>query len=222
MVRGREVTAHVPNSGRLSELFISGCPALLAPAPRHYRKTPFDLLLVQSSKLWVSVDSRLPPRLLEEAVLEGRLPEFQGYEEIQREVEYGGSRLDLILRGKAKPWLLVEVKSVTLVQEGTGYFPDAVTERGRRHLEVLVRARKRGRKAAVVFVVQREDAVRFSPHHASDPLFGQALVQAVERGVEVYAYRCRVSPQEISISGRIPVVLDGNRGVSAANSTIFY
>jgi len=94
-----------------------------------------------------------------------------------------------------------------LVEEGTALFPDAVTARGRRHVEELARAVALGDRAAVVFVVQRDDATRFAPHDASDPLFGQALRLAAAAGVEVYAYTCRVSEQEVCIDRPIPVML---------------
>jgi sugar fermentation stimulation protein A len=106
-----------------------------------------------------------------------------------------------------KPDFLVETKSVTLVQDGTGFFPDAVTVRGRRHLQELGRAVKEGKRAAVVFVVQRGDVVALSAHHSSDPHFAPALVQAAKQGVEVYAYHCQVSPREIRITESIPVII---------------
>jgi sugar fermentation stimulation protein A len=101
----------------------------------------------------------------------------------------------------------VEAKSVTLVEGGTALFPDAVTARGRRHLEELSRAVASGDRAAVVFVVQRDDAQRFAPHDESDPAFGAALREAAGAGVEAYAYACRVAESEVSIVRPLPVVL---------------
>jgi sugar fermentation stimulation protein A len=102
----------------------------------------------------------------------------------------------------------VEVKSVTLVQAGIGRFPDAVTERGRRHLRELEQACREGRRAAAVFVIQRDDACAFAPHDESDPAFGMVLREVTSRGVEVYAYTCRVTPEEVAIRERVPVLLD--------------
>lgn len=106
----------------------------------------------------------------------------------------------------------MEVKSVTLVRDGVGYFPDAVTQRGSRHLRELRRACQEGRRAAVFFVIQRDDARAFGPHDDSDPHFGELLREVGSDGVEVYAYMCRVSPEEIVLNGRVPVFLseDGN------------
>lgn len=206
MVAGRRTAAHVPNSGRLHELFSPGCPVLLASASAPHRLTEYDLLMVRLGSRLVSLDARLPGQLFQEAVLAGSLPEFAGYDQVEREVVLGRSRLDLRLRGgKGVCW--VEAKSVTLVERGTALFPDAVTVRGRRHLEELSRVLAAGDRAAVVFVVQRDDAERFTPHEESDPAFAAALRQAANAGVEVYAYACRVTEAEVSIVRSLPVVL---------------
>lgn len=205
-VGDRVVAAHVPNSGRLTELFIPGRPVLLAEAGESKRLTKYDLLMVSLPGALVSIDARLPNRLVEEAVIGGRLEGCEGYTKVEREVRRGRSRLDLLLEGEdGRCW--VEVKSVTLVQEGIGYFPDAVTSRGRRHLGELVGLKARGERAAILFVVQREDAKALSPYDESDPEFGAALREAVRCGVEAYAYTCWVSRSEIALARRIPVLL---------------
>ena len=204
-VGDRVVAAHVPNSGRLTELFTPGCPVLLAEAGGSKRLTRYDLLMVSLPGTLVSIDARLPNRLEEEAVIGGWLEGFEGYTKVEREVRYGRSRLDLLLEGEDRRcW--VEAKSVTLVREGIGYFPDAVTSRGRRHLEELVELKAGGERAAILFVVQREDAKSLSRYDESDPEFGVALREAVRCGVEAYAYSCRVSREEIALERRIPVL----------------
>ncbi len=203
---GRQVAVHVPNSGRLHELFTPGRRVLVRPVQSAHRKTAYDLVMVWVDGHLVSLDARLPGPLFAEAVREGRLPEFAGYTQVREEVALGRSRIDVLLEGNG-PRCWVEAKSVTLVEGGTAMFPDAVTARGKRHVEELADAVRAGERAAVVFVVQREDAVRFAPHDASDPDFGQALRAAAAAGVEVYAYTCHVSAGEIRIAKRIPVVL---------------
>ena len=206
LLDGTEVAAHVPNSGRLHELFVPGRPVLVRPVAKPRRKTAYDLVMVRVDGQLVSLDARLPAPLVAEAVREGRLAEFTGYTQVREEVQLEHSRIDVLLEGPpGRCW--VEAKSVTLVEEGTAYFPDAVTARGKRHVETLARAVARGERGAIVFVVQREDAQRFAPHDASDPAFGQALRAAARVGVEVYAYRCRVTPDTIEIAERIPVLL---------------
>ncbi len=198
--------AHLANSGRLHELMVPGAPVLLAPREGAGRKTPFDLALVQVEGVWVSADARLPSLLLREAVEEGRVEAFAGQRVAAGEPPFQGVRLDLLLQGPQGP-TLVETKSVTLVVEGVALFPDAPTERGRRHLAALVAACRQGLGAAVVFVVQRPDALAFAPHEAADPRFAEALRWAAQEGVAVLAYRCLVGPQEVALDGPLPVML---------------
>lgn len=205
-VGGQPVWAHVPNSGRLEELFVLGRPVLLRQADLPHRKTKYDLLLVRVGEVLVSADARLPNKLVHEAMAAGRMSEFIGYDTIHREVTYGASRLDFMLEEDSRR-CFIEVKSVTLVHEGMALFPDAPTQRGRRHVEELAQAVQEGKRAAVVFVVQREDAVMFTSNDEADPAFGQALREAASVGLEVYAYLCRVSRDEVVLDSPIPVVL---------------
>ena len=204
----REVAAHVPNSGRLSELLVPGRPVLLAEARAPHRVTDYDLSMVKLPHTLVSVDARLPNDLFQEAFENGALAQFAGLTLARREVRYGESRLDFVLKaeGRADP-CFVEVKSVTLVQEGIARFPDAATVRGSRHLRELESACREGARAAVVFVIQREDARAFAPHDESDPLFVEGLREVAAAGVEVYAHTCRVTPRVIDLQAQVPVLL---------------
>lgn len=206
-VDGRIVPVHVANSGRMHELLAPGNRTLLAHRSGPTRKTAYDLALVDLGHALVSADARLPIALLHEALAEGRVPDLAGYDRVRREVAWGHSRLDLLLEGAGAP-CLVEVKSVTLVEDGVGLFPDAPTTRGRRHVEELARAVGEGYRAAVAFVVQREDAVAFAPHAAADPDFSRALRAAVAAGVEAYAFRCRVTLEEVRLAEPLPVLLN--------------
>ncbi len=199
------VWAHLPNSGRLGELLVQGHDVLLVRRPAPNRKTPYDLALVRFTGQWVSVDARLPNYLMEEALLAGRLAPFVGYPGVSREVVFGRSRLDLLLEAPGRPPCVIEVKSVTLVVDGLACFPDAVTHRGRRHLRELAAALERGYRAAVVFVVQRGDAVGLRPHDESDPDFGRVLRDVAARGVEVYAFACCVEPGRVEITHSLPL-----------------
>ncbi len=203
---GTETVVHVANSGRLRELFTPGRRVYLAPRRGEHRKTAYDLTLVEVDDTLVSCDARLPNPLTEEAVRNGTLAPLAGYPTIEREVTYGESRLDLRLSGPNGD-CYVETKSITLVEDGTALFPDAPTTRGTKHVRSLVKALDEGHRAAVVFVVQREDATRFSPHETADEVFAAALRNAAERGVEVYAYGCRVDLTDISIARRLQVCL---------------
>jgi len=206
-VEGRTLAAHLPCSGRLAELLIPGRRVVLARRRGVGRKTGYDLTLVRDGERWVSVDTRLPNRLVGRALREGRLAPLSGYNLVRPEVSFGRSRLDFCLEAEGRPPCLVEVKSVTLVIDGLGCFPDAVTARGRRHLLELASAVEAGTRAVALFIVQRDDARGVRPHDEADPAFGRALREAVERGVEVVAYGCRVEPGHVEIAERLPVLL---------------
>ncbi len=203
--------AHLPNSGRLNELLVPGHQVWLRPADPaslQRRRTAYDLALVSYAGRLVSVDARLPGHLVAKALAGKRLPPFQQYPEVRREVTLGESRIDFLLPGTAEhPQCWIEVKSVTLVNQGTAQFPDAPTARGRRHVQELIAAAERGERAAVLFVAQREDAEQFSLHDAADPAFGQALREAAQCGVEIHSLRCRVTLQAVHLTGPIPVSL---------------
>ncbi len=201
---GRLVPVHVPNSGRMRELLVSGTEVRLAPAHAPARRTAFDLALVWGSGGWVSVDARLPPRLFAEWLQRGGGGPLSGWLTVQREVTVGHSRVDLLLgRGDDRCW--VETKSVTLVRGGVALFPDAPTERGRRHLQTLAALAESGQRAAVAFVVQRSDATHFRPNDETDPAFGAALRDAIRRGVTVVCCTCTVGEGGVEVVGEIPL-----------------
>ena len=207
-VEGAQVMAHLPNSGRMRELFTKGARVFLTPRNGAGRKTAFDLSPVRLENTLVSSDARLPLALVEEAIACGRLEQFASYTWRRREVVFSHSRLDMALGNGGLCY--VEVKSVTLVEDGVGLFPDAPTTRGARHMEALMEAKEQGHRAAVIFVVQREDARAFAPNVPADPLFAETLRRANAAGVEVYAYRCRVSTEEVAMTDSLPVLFKDN------------
>jgi len=206
---GVRTHAHVPNSGRLHELFVPGRPVYLRHAARPGRKTRWDLALVRLPTGLVSVDARLPNPLLYEAWRTGRLVPWLQPEEWTWRAEPAspGGRLDFCLRHRTTGQRLwIETKSITLVEDGVGLFPDAPTSRGRRHLAELAERVRAGDRAAVVFVVQREDARAVAAHNA-DPAFPAALAEAMAAGVEVYAYVAHVTLHQIRLVRAVPVLL---------------
>ena len=209
-VAGQEVLCHVANSGRMRELLVPGYRVLLKPRSGKHRKTRFDLALVDLGaglgSALSSTDARLPNTLVAEALDLGSLPQFQGYPRLRREVTFGESRLDLLLEGP-KGCCYIETKSVTLVVDGVGLFPDAPTIRGAKHMRSLTRAVAAGHRAAAVFVVQRDDATAFATNDKADPVFGAAFREALAAGVEAFAYSCRVSERSIDLSCRLPIQL---------------
>lgn len=213
------VRAHCADPGRMEDLLVPGRTVILYKSSKDRRKTAYDLRLVvhPANGQLVSVNSQLPNRLFEEAVRHDRIEPLRGFRVIRKEVsvptshEHGEtvtSRIDFLLANGAKERIWVEVKSVTLVKDRVALFPDAPTTRGRRHLMELARLiQQSDHRGAVVFVVQRADAVIFCPNRAIDPAFADALLQTAGQGVEVYACTAEVGLQEIRIDKRIPVDL---------------
>ena len=204
---GHEVVAHVANSGRMKELLRRENPMYLAPAGSR-RKTAYNLVLVKANGVLVSANAHLPNALLRESIEAGLMPAFAGYDSLRPEVKLEDSRVDFLLSGPSG-LCYIEAKSVTLVEDRVSLFPDAPTERGRRHVLALCEAVRQGHRAAVVFVVQRPDADSLSPNCSADPEFCQALADAGTCGLEVYAYRCQVSMTNIELVDEIPVKMTG-------------
>lgn len=206
LVDGSEAAAHVPSSGRMRELLVPGAVVYLQPAAGPGRRTDYKLLLVEYGGTLVLVDSLLPNRLLYRAFSRRVLPGFEDCHEVRREVAYREGRIDFLLTGEAGR-CLVEVKSVTLVKNGEARFPDAPSQRGGRHLRELAHAVAEGYRAAVIFVVQRNDGIYFTPHDTRDPEFGTALRVAARQGVQVLALGCRVELRRVRLLGPLPVLL---------------
>ncbi|HOB34710.1 MAG TPA: DNA/RNA nuclease SfsA [Bacillota bacterium] len=197
-IGGETVTAHVPTSGRLGELLLPGAEVQVRRAAGPKRKTAWDLMLVRTGDTWVSLDSRLPNFLVGQLLRADALPPFRGATDIRPESTFRGSRFDFAFSdGDGRP-TLVEVKSVTLVEGGLAMFPDAPTTRGARHVEELALAAAEGYRAAVLFIVQRDDAVAFAPNRRTDPAFARALCAARAAGVEVYAWKCRAEANALA------------------------
>jgi len=203
-VDGQEIKAHVPDPGRLPSLLIPGRRVRLTFNPGPKRKTDYSLVLVRHGKLWVSVYPAFANKVVENELAQGSLSCLNGFESFNREVKCGESRIDFELKFldvKA----FVEVKSVSLVEGGVGKFPDAPTQRGVKHLKELVALRRKGYRAAVLFISQRSDARSITSNDQIDPLFGEWLRKAHLASVELYAYNCSVTKNTVSIKNQIPV-----------------
>lgn len=201
---GTERYLHLPNSGRMTELLTRGAQGLAALQRSRARRTDGTLLLVRHGQRWVGLDARLPNRLLAAGLAAGDLEPFRGVRTWRAEVRLQEARLDFRLEDAQGAWW-VEVKSCNRVDGGVALFPDAPTQRGARHLRLLARQVARGRRAAAVWFVQRDDATVLRPFAAVDPDFAAAAREAVQAGVELYAYRCRVEPAAVTVLGPIPV-----------------
>jgi sugar fermentation stimulation protein A len=205
---GSIVTAHCPNSGSMKGCNLPGSPVLLSISDKPGRKLKYTWELVMSGGNWVGINTGLPNRLVREGIENGVIRELQGFQSIRPEVRYGDekSRIDLLLEG-ASELCYVEVKNVTLVEGSLALFPDAVTTRGQKHLRELMEMVHQGHRGVIFFVVQRADGEAVAPADVIDPEYGRLLRLAAGKGVEVLAYRASVSPTEISLTHRLPVIL---------------
>ena len=190
--------------GRLDGILVPGAPLLLAPAAGPGRRTAFTLVLARQGDVWVCLVPALANRIVHFAAAGNAIPGWKGVEVVRREVPAGSSRLDFLLRHRGR-LVLAEVKAAAHVRGRRALFPDCPTERGARHVRALIAARRRGREAALLFVVHREDADRLAPWRAVDPAFADALRDARRAGVRVRAYTCRVTPDACTLARRIPV-----------------
>lgn len=204
---GSEVTVHCPNSGSMKGCAIPGSRVYISRSSNTNRKYPFGWELVECSGYWAGINTGLPNLLVREAIEDGTVTELQGYATIRPEVPYGEhSRIDLLLESLIGR-CFVEVKNVTLVEEGQALFPDAVTTRGQKHLLELMRVVREGDRGVIFFTVQRGDGNTVSPADSIDPEYGRLLRMALESGVEALAYRALVTPEEIRLTERLPVVV---------------
>lgn len=207
---GETVTAHCPNTGSMLGCAVPGSPAWLSRSDSPTRKYPWTWELVEvSAGALVGIHTGRSNHLVREAIEAGALPELAGYESIRGEVPYGErSRIDWLLTGSGRADCYVEVKNVTAaVQDGIAYFPDAVTVRGRKHLQEMTALVRQGRRALLCFCVQRGDACEVRPADHIDAAYGRALRAALAAGVEATAYGADVSAQGIELVRRLPVVI---------------
>ncbi|GAB4336633.1 MAG: DNA/RNA nuclease SfsA [Calditrichia bacterium] len=187
-----------------------GSPVYLSRSDNPKRKLKYTLEIIDVNGVLVGIHTGHPNKLVEEAILNGVISELQGYTEIRREIKYGqNSRVDLLLQGDGLKDCFVEVKNVTLAENGVALFPDAVTVRGQKHLNELMEMVQKGFRAAMVFVIQRSDVNSFSPAYSIDPEYGRLLKLALENSVEVVAYQAKVTLEEILLSNPLPVFLNG-------------
>lgn len=227
---GSIVIAHCPNTGSLQGCLIEGAEVWIQPASDPKRSLRFTWKLIRIGRSLVGVDTGLAVPLVEAAIASGTLDALSGHERVMREIVYGRegtSRIDLLLSSggmmpsetsarKSKRRLLpegdarvyVEVKNTTLVRDKLALFPDAVTERGQKHLEELIDVVAQGMRAAMVFCVQRDDCESFAPADDIDPSYGRLLRKASSAGVELYALQAAPNPEGIAIRRKIPITLD--------------
>lgn len=194
---------HVKNTGRCQELLVPGAQVWCQKSNNPARKTRYDLIAVQKGSKLINMDSQAPNAAVKEWLLANGLGKI---ENLKPESFHGSSRFDFSFTKNGNPCLL-EVKGVTLENDGVCAFPDAPTERGARHLRHLTQAATEGHQCYVLFVIQMADAAYLRPNDDTDPNFGRALRDAAAAGVTVLAMDCQVTEQSMTIQNPVPVVL---------------
>jgi sugar fermentation stimulation protein A len=201
-------TVHCPNPGRMLGLDAPGARIWVSRARNPARALPLTLELVATEGGLVGVNTMHPNRLVEEAIIAGRIEQLRGYEVVRREVRYDERcRIDLLLHRSGRPDCFVEVKNVHLKRSAGAEFPDAVTVRGAKHLGALARQVAGGARAVVVYVVQRTDCADFRIAADIDPIYAASFAAALEGGVEAVCYACEVSLEGVKLAAPLPILL---------------
>lgn len=190
---GNELVVHVKNTGRCKELLIPGCAVYLEKAENPERKTPYDLVAVEKDGRIINIDSQAPNTVVKEWLLAQNY-----YSKVKPEYKYGDSRIDFYME-KGDEKFLMEVKGCTLFIDGIGYFPDAPTERGAKHLRELTEAVKSGFNTAIAFVIQGEGISEVRPNDKTDPDFTKAFYEAKKAGVKILFLKCKVTEDSLYI-----------------------
>lgn len=202
----KEIMVHVPNTGRCREILIPGCTVVLRESSNPNRKTKYDLIGAYKGDKFINIDSQIPNKVVEEALKNKKIPNLVKYNTIMREKTFGNSRFDFRLENGSEVYFL-EVKGVTLEDKGFARFPDAPTERGCKHLNELVEAKRAGYGAGILFLIQMDNIKEFTPNDAMDENFGNAVRNAASNGVDIMAYECSVQENSITLNKFVKIVL---------------
>jgi sugar fermentation stimulation protein A len=203
-INGRIEICHVKNTGRCKELLVPGAAVYANFADNPSRATKYDLVAVEKGSLLINMDSQAPNRAFEEFLRQGSF--ISDITHIKTEVKYGDSRFDFYIETtNAKAF--IEVKGVTLEEDGVALFPDAPTVRGVKHLNELAKCVSEGYEAYVIFVIQMKGITHYTPNNKTHAAFGEALGNAMNMGVKAIAYDCEVMPDEMRIGKKIPIKL---------------
>ncbi len=202
ILNGKDETVHVKNTGRCKELLLEGATVILEKSNNTNRKTAYSLIAVYKGDNIVNMDSQAPNEIFADAISSEKIEEIGEVDFVKREVKYKNSRFDIYYEKNGKKGF-VEVKGVTLEENGLAKFPDAPTERGTKHILELMEAKKEGYETSIAFVVQMKGVKSFTPHKERDKKFYDALYKAYNEGVNILLYDCNVSENSIDIDKKI-------------------
>lgn len=206
---GKVITAHCPNTGSMKGLIQEGAKTIVTLSDNPDRKLKYTLEMVAPTGSLVGVNTSLTNKLVHEALLANTINELSGYQNIKPEHKISKeTRLDFFLSDHPTlPDCYVEVKNVTLKDDGTNaaLFPDAVTERGLKHLNELYELKKTGARAVMLYIIQREDISHYSLENDIDPAYSKRAKELKELGLEIYPYQCQLTNDEIKVSKLVPI-----------------
>ncbi|MCQ1529581.1 DNA/RNA nuclease SfsA [Lutispora saccharofermentans] len=205
LLDGKEEIVHVRNTGRCKEILMEGTKVILEASKNPNRKTAYSLIAAYKGDTLINIDSQIPNAVVFEGVKQGKIPLISGVKYLKREVTYGNSRFDMYFE-KEDSRGFIEVKGVTLEDGGLAMFPDAPTERGRKHLAEMSHAVSQGYEGYVIFLIQMKGVEAFSPNFVMDPDFSEELKRCSDKGVKVLAYDSIVKENEITISQAIKII----------------
>lgn len=198
------VIAHCTNSGSMKSCLEDNAPVYLSRASDPNRKTKFTWEMIYINNNWIGINTMMPNKLVYDEVVNKELPGLDDYSIVKREVKYGDSRFDIYCENEREK-CFIEIKNVTMKVGKAALFPDAVTTRGKKHLETLIEVKRNGIRAVMIYIVQRMDVDYMGPATEIDPDYADALKRAKTAGVEIMAFQAKVSPTEIKIEKQIPV-----------------
>lgn len=206
-INGERTKVHVPNTGRCREILTRDTVVILREENNESRSTKYDLICGYKGDKIINIDSQIPNMVVHESLAKKKIKKLSRYKIIEREKTYRNSRFDFRL-GTSDEIYYLEVKGVTLEENGKAMFPDAPTERGRKHLLELIEAKKEGYGAGVLFLAQMDNIKSFSPNFKMDPLFSKALIECSKTGVDIFAYECSVTEKSITLKDEIEINLE--------------
>lgn len=204
---GSIVIAHCTNSGSMKTCIEEGAEVYLSPAKDPKRKTRFTWEMIKINGDWVGINTSHPNLIAFEAIKQEAIERLTGYTHVQREVKTGDSRIDIMAQND-KETCFIEVKNVTMKDGNYARFPDAITTRGKKHLEELIKLKHEGIRTVMLYIIQRSDVELFAPAREIDKDYAQTLKRAYESGVEIIPIRVKVSPKEIVLDKVLPYDLN--------------
>ncbi len=199
-------TVHVKNTGRCKEILIKDTKIFLQKSSNPNRKTKYSLISAYKDEMLINIDSQVPNEVVYKAITSNKIPELAYLNFLKREQKYKNSRFDIYFEGENRRGF-VEVKGVTLEKDGLAMFPDAPTERGRKHVEELIGAVEEGYEGYVFLLIQMNDIIRFTPNDIMDPKFSAALKRSRDEGVHILCYNSHVTAETIDIGHQAEVIL---------------